>query len=88
MFAFRAIVRSQYRLPRVTATQFRMFSAENMQKVQLEEQEIPEVEQAVDAVEQPVEEIVAIAEDLSEMEADETKHHVMSVYDKLASVTK
>ena len=43
MFAFRAIVRSQYRLPRVTAAQFRMFSAENMQKVQLEEQEIPEV---------------------------------------------
>jgi hypothetical protein len=59
MFAFRAIVRSQYRLPRVTAAQFRMFSAENMQKVQPVEQEIPEAEQLVDAVEHQSEDIVA-----------------------------
>ena len=52
MFAFRAILRSQqqYRLPRVTASQVRMFSAENMQKVPAEvvdvvEEDIPEAEQ-------------------------------------------
>jgi len=93
MFAFRAILRSQqqYRLPRVTTvSQVRMFSAENMQKVPAEvqevvEEDIPEAEQVEEIVE-PVESVEE--EPLVEMEEVGEPHHVMSVFDKLASVTQ